>query len=106
MKNTLDNNTISLLLVIDVQNNFINKHTKNIPNKIEKLIKENRFNYVVFTKFINNKSSNFYKILNYKGCIEENDKKIVIDTKDNKILEKRTYTALNKKLIDYIKKIK
>lgn len=106
MKNTLANNETSLLLVIDVQNNFINKHTKNIPNRINKLIKDNKFNYVVFTKFINNKSSNFYKILNYKGCIEENDKEIVIDTKNNKILEKRTYTALNKELIDYIEKNK
>lgn len=96
----------SLLLVIDVQNNFINKNTKKIPNRIIKLIKDNKFNYVVFTKFINDIGSNFYKILNYKGCIEENDKKIVIDTKDNKILEKRTYTALNKELIDYIEKNK
>lgn len=96
----------SLLLVIDVQNNFINENTKKIPNRIIKLIKDNKFNYVVFTKFINDRSSNFYKILNYKGCIEENDKKIVIDTKDNKILEKRTYTALNKELIDYIEKNK
>lgn len=90
------------LLVIDLQENFINNNTKNVPNSIKKLIDSNIANHIVFTKFINDDSSNFYKILNYKGCMNEKDRNIVIDTKDYKIIEKRVYTAYNDELKLYI----
>ena len=70
----------NLLLVIDLQENFINDNSKNVPNSIKKLIDGNIANHVVFTKFINDDISNFYKILNYKGCMNEEDRNIVIDT--------------------------
>lgn len=92
----------NLLLIIDLQENFINDNTKNVPNSIKKLIDSNITNHIVFTKFINDGSSNFYKILNYKGCMNEKDRNIVIDTKDYKIIEKRVYTAYNDELKLYI----
>lgn len=92
----------NLLLVIDLQENFINENTKNVPNSIKKLIDSNIANHIVFTKFINDDSSNFYKVLNYKGCMSEKDRNIVIDTKDYKIIEKRVYTAYNDELKLYI----
>ena len=75
---------------------------KNVPNSIKKLIDSNIANHIVFTKFINYDSSNFYKILNYKDCMNEKDRNIVIDTKDYKIIEKRVYTAYNDELKLYI----
>ena len=78
----------NLLLVIDLQENFINDNTKNVPNSVKKLIDSNITNHIVFTKFINYDSSNFYKILNYKDCMNEKDRKIVIKTKDYKIIKK------------------
>lgn len=92
----------NLLLVIDLQENFINDNTKNVPNSINKLINSNVANHIVFTKFINGDNSNFYKILNYKGCMSEKDRNIVIDTKDYKVIEKRIYTAYNDELKLYI----
>ncbi len=93
----------ALLLIIDVQKNFINDNTKKIPNKITNLINKNHFDYIAFTKFINDEISNFYKILNYKGCINENDRKIVLDTQNNKVFTKRIYTAVNDEFKTYIK---
>ena len=52
--------------------------------------------------FINDDNSNFYRILNYKGCMTEKDRNIVIDTKNYKIIEKRVYTAYNDELKLYI----
>lgn len=106
MKSRLKINNTTLLIVIDVQKDFINKNTKHIPNRIENLIQNNKFNYIVFTKFINDKDSNFHKVLNYKGCMTKEDRKIVIDTKNNKVLEKRTYTALTPELMAYLKENK
>ena len=91
-----------LLLVIDLQESFINECTKLLPPKIEKLLICNKFDYIVFTKFINDDKSDFYRILNYKGCMTEKDRNIVIDTKNYKIIEKRVYTAYNDELKSYI----
>ena len=92
----------NLLLIIDLQKSFINENTKDIPDKINKLINKNFANHIIFTKFINDNESNFFKILNYKGCMTEQDRNIVIDTKENKIIEKRVYTAYNDDLRSYI----
>lgn len=92
----------SLLLVIDLQKSFINDNTSEIPLKVEKLIRNNNFDYVAFTKFINYDTCNFNTVLNYKGCMSEEERNIVIDTGNNKIFCKSVYTALNNELIDYI----
>ena len=91
-----------LLLVIDLQKDFINDNTENISCNIEKLISSKKYKYVVFTKFINDINSSFYKTLNYKGCMSEDGRKIVIDTLEYPILEKKTYTALNYELKKFI----
>lgn len=58
-----------LLLVIDVQKDFINDKTKEIASKIEDLINSNKYDDIVFTRFINDKNSIWYNKLNYKGCL-------------------------------------
>jgi nicotinamidase-related amidase len=90
-----------LLLVIDVQNCFINENTKFLIKKITKLIDSNEYDDILFTKFINSKESVYYNKLNYKECIDENDRKLVI--KSDNVIEKNTYTAYNNDLIKYIK---
>ena len=74
-----------LLLVIDVQLEFINENTKPILNKIIELIDSKKYNKIAFTRFINDKNSIWYKKLNYKGFMTNEYQKIVLDTKDYKI---------------------
>lgn len=93
----------SLLLVIDMQKAFINKNTEFLIEKINTLVKSEKYNDIVFTRFINTKESLFVKKLNYYGCIED-DKEIVVKTKKNKVFDKKTYTALNNDLKNYIEK--
>lgn len=50
-----------LLLVIDVQNDFINEHTKNILTEIKELVDSNKYDLTAFTRFINDKNSIWYK---------------------------------------------
>lgn len=96
----------SLLLVIDLQNIFINEQTEKLPNKIKEIIDSNKYDNVAFTRFINYKDSMFVKKLDWRRCIQDEDKKIVINTKNNKIFDKSIYSAVNKELIDYINKNK
>ena len=70
-----------LLLVIDVQKDFINDITIEYTDKIEELINSNKYDDVAFTKFLNNKNSKWYKELKYNGCLDETGQEIVIDAK-------------------------
>lgn len=91
-----------LLLVIDAQKDFINDNTKPYLYRIQKLIENNEYEKIAFTKFINSKDSIWYSKLNYKGCMTEEEQAIMLDTKNNKVFEKTIYSALNKELIEYI----
>lgn len=93
-----------LLLIIDVQKDFINEHTKKILPKINELLNSNKFDLVAFTKFINDEDSVWYKKLNYKGCMTKEGQEIAIDTKNYKIFDKQIYTAVNDELKDFIRK--
>ena len=92
-----------LLLVIDVQKDFINEHTKQILPKIKEMINSNKFDLIAFTRFINYVDSIWYKKLNYKGCMTKDGQSIVIDTKNSKVFDKKIYTAVNDELKEYIR---
>ena len=94
----------TLMLVIDLQKDFINQNTAYIVEKIKDTINENKFDQIVFTRFINSTDSIFVKDLHYYGCINNECQKIVIDTKNSDIINKKVYTAYNKDLIQYINK--
>ena len=69
----------SLLLVIDVQKAFINKHTESIVSKIEKLVNSRKYDAVIHTQFINEEDGKYTNKLNYYGCIND-DKELVINS--------------------------
>ena len=91
-----------LLLVIDVQKDFINDNTKETKNKIEKLINSKEYDNIVFTKFLNNENSVYYIKLNSRFFLTEEGSDIAFDTKQYKVLCKTKYSALNSELIEYI----
>lgn len=51
------------LLVIDVQNYFMNRLTKSLPSKIRTYVEKHakEFELIIFTNFVNDPSSNSYK---------------------------------------------
>lgn len=92
-----------LLLVIDVQKDFINEQTLKTLNKIKRLIDSKKYDIVAFTRFINDEDSIWYKKLNYKGCMTKEQQEIAIDTKNYRVFDKRIYTAVNKEFKQFIK---
>lgn len=91
-----------LLLVIDVQRDFINNNTKEYVNKIESLVNSTEYDDIAFTKFINNEDSRWYKELKYSGCMKKQGQEIVIKTQNHKIFEKEIYSAFNDEVKNYI----
>ena len=69
----------SLLLVIDMQEAFINESTEHVVEKITNLVNSNEYRKIAFTRFINTKNSRYVKELNFDGCIGE-DKKLLIQS--------------------------
>ena len=94
---------MNLLLVIDLQNDFINEYTESSINEIRELINSKKYDKVLFTRFINSSDNPTHTKLNYKGCFTDEGISICIDTKDNLILDKGTYSAYNQELINYLK---
>lgn len=92
-----------LLIVIDVQKAFINENTNQIIEKINDLINSNSFENIIFTRFINYNDSIWVKKLNYKECISDDSKRVMVDTKDNLLFDKNTYSSLTNELKQYIK---
>jgi len=92
-----------LLLVIDVQKDFINDITIEYTDKIEELINSNEYDDVAFTKFMNNKDSKWYRELKYNGCLDEVGQEIVIDAKKYKIFEKTIYSSVSEEFEEYLK---
>ena len=95
----IDNN---LLIIIDLQNEFINEYTNNSINEIKTLINSNKYNNIIFTRFINSNNNPTFTKLKWNGCLDEESKKICIDTNNYKILDKETYSAYNNELIKYL----
>ena len=103
--------TKNALIVIDVQNYFVNENTKILPQKITKFIKNNKFDFVLFTKFVNKEDSNFFKILDWKKCTDSPDVDIhsalVKFVDKNNVFEKSSYSIFKcEKLAKFLKKNK
>lgn len=56
------------LLVVDVQVGFINDFTHHIPQRIARLIGQNIYSPVLFTRFINSPTGPYTRLLNWNGC--------------------------------------
>lgn len=74
-----------LLLVVDLQNDFINENTKFLKEKIKRLITSNKFNWVVFSQFINSNNSKFVKQLNWNGCLTKDGKEVLYTLDDEHV---------------------
>lgn len=67
------------LLVIDVQNYFMNSLTRDLPRKIKRHIEKNKDSYqlIVFTHFVNTPKASVYRFLDWKKCVNSPDTDIV-----------------------------
>lgn len=98
------------LIVIDVQKGFINKLTNKIPSKVRNFIQRNKENYdlIIFTKYINHKSSNFVKNLHWQGFMKDKQTEIADELKkfvnSKNLYIKDTYSSfVNNKLLKHLK---
>jgi nicotinamidase-related amidase len=71
----------SALLVIDVQQGFINEQLKDLPIKIKEFVSAHKFDYIIFFKFLNKQGSNWTKILNWNEMMNLEEASIAPELK-------------------------
>ena len=95
------------LVILDLQNCFITDKTKSLPQKIKEHIETQKYDFIIFSKFINSESSNFVKKLNWNKCKTSPEINIVSELSElalkNHIFEKNAYSIFkSKQFVDFL----
>jgi len=65
------------LLVVDVQQGFINDFTRHIPERVVTLIERNAYAPLLFTRFINVEGGPFQRFVGWRDCAREPETNLV-----------------------------
>lgn len=59
------------LLVVDVQEGFINAFTQHIPERVAALIERDDYDPVLFTRFVNTENGPYHRFIGWEACADE-----------------------------------
>lgn len=94
------------LVIIDMQYAFINDNTKHLIDKIKRYAKENDFNAVVCTAYINNRDTACYKFEGWKKCMSlDAEAKVVseLESISLKTFKKSRYSCWTEEFKTWVK---
>lgn len=95
-----------ILIVVDIQNGFIRyEQTKKVAQKIIDLVNENIFDEVIATRFINSEGSQYTKFIGWHRLINEPDISLLDELKTDYVVDKKVYTCVNEKFLEFLKEI-
>lgn len=99
---------LNVLLVVDVQVGFINDFTHHIPQRLVQLLQTQRFDTVIFTRFINTQEGPYSRFLNWHGCDREPDVELVPELKPfaqpDLVFAKTGICGLSDELTNYLRR--
>src|SRR5215207_1582953 len=86
------------LLVVDVQQGFINDFTHHIPARIARLIETGEFEPLLFTRFVNTPDSPYHRLLDWHACAGPPDTDLVPELRaiaaPSNVFDKRGLTGV------------
>ena len=93
------------IIVVDMQKGFITEKNSYLIEKINKYLKDNVFDNIIFTKCINDSKSTFNKILSWHNMTKQSEQAFATDIPTNaQILTKNCY-GLSTDHINLLKKL-
>lgn len=95
----------SCLVIIDVQEGFLNEYTQQIPERLEELFQnENRFDHIVATKFVNVKDGPFPRLMGWKKMMDPVSIKVlpVVEEHSERIFTKEGFTCFTPEFEKYL----
>ena len=96
------------LLVIDMQNGFIGgKNNKNLIDKINNLIANDKYENIIFTKYLNDRKKNslYQDKIRWTGLTTKEEQEIVVNIPKNSIVFKKYGYGLMQKDIKFLKSL-
>lgn len=98
---------MKILLLVDVQQGFMNKETKSIPREIEKHVNNFSYDLIIATRFINKNESLHKSELNMQDMTMLSSNAKLVDNINSIVdivLMKSTYTSLTPDVIKLLEK--
>ena len=96
-----------MLLVVDMQNGFVNHHSEQVVPNVLRLIDSfsKKGEPVVFTRFFNHANSQWVKLIGWKRLMESPETDLVpaIASAARLVFDKSSYTALTSDVQNYVK---
>lgn len=95
-----------ILIVVDLQNGFMNKSNYiALKDKIEKLITNSNYEKIIFTKYLNNKTKNSFFIdkVNYTQLTTNDEQEICLPMPNNAIVFEKYGYGLEQKDLEKLK---
>lgn len=94
------------LLVVDVQAGFINDFTHHIPQRVVRLIQQQAYSPILFTRFINVAESPYTRLLDWNGCSGQPETDLAADLspyiQSQFVFSKPGLCGLPSELVDYL----
>lgn len=91
------------LMVVDMQNGQMSKNNQHLIDKINKLIKKNNYDKVIYTRFYNHEESPFVTFLNYKEMLSVEETEICVDMGDDSWIFPKVSYGLAPQQLNYLK---
>src|SRR5919199_6826989 len=94
------------LLVVDVQQGFINDYTRHIPARVTRLIETGRFDELLFTAFVNTPDSPYHRLLDWHECAAPPETQLTPEMASfaarGRVFEKQGMAGLPAELEEYL----
>lgn len=94
------------LVIVDVQNGFINRFTDHIPARVLKLIENGNFDPILFTCFVNIEGGPYRRFMDWHDCVEPPETDVVEELRphasDSRTYRKDGYAGIPEELADYL----
>lgn len=96
--------TEGLLIIVDVQNGFINDNTREVLDVVNKAKEKLKYDVCVLTKFFNSEETSFSQILNWRRFqTDEEQAFAIVNGEEDIVIYKSTYSAVTDELKSIIK---
>ena len=96
------------LVIVDVQNGFVNEKNRHAILRIKQLLDANKFGHVLFTKFVNKTNSPYQRILEWYKLTGPPETNIVSELQPyaKTVFEKSIYSIFTPEFVTYLEKNK
>ncbi|MDR1032978.1 MAG: cysteine hydrolase [Candidatus Nomurabacteria bacterium] len=98
----------SCLAIIDVQNGLLNYSSRHVVGRIQKLVKNEKFDHIVATRFINHDGSPHDKLIGWRKMMDKKSQTMPAGIAElaEKVFAKDVYSCFTPEFCNFVKKEK